>query len=155
MPGKRHGDAEEVTAKEAGRRLGMTDVSVGEWGKKPNAPVVLKAGRRFYLWPQFPIWYRTELQRNREKPATFDDARTRKMTAEAELAEIELAKARAEVLTIADMEALVAKDYTNVRAGLQSMPGRLAPDVVGLKTVAEAVRVIDRVVREVMGELSR
>jgi hypothetical protein len=146
---------EEVSAKEAARRLGMTDAAVGQWGAKPGAPTEVRAGRRWYHWPRFPIWYRTELQRNREKPTTFEDARTRKMIAEAELAEIELAKARAEALAVSDMESLVATDYAKVRAGLQSMPGKLAPEVVGLKTVAEAIRKIDPLVREVMENLSR
>jgi hypothetical protein len=133
----------------------MTDVSVGEWGVKPGAPVVLKKGRRSYRWPEFPIWYRTELSRNREKPTTFEDARTRKVTAEAELAEIELAKARAEMLTLSDLEAIVARDYSKVRAKLTALTGRLAPDVVGCKTTAEATAKIEPVIREAMEELSR
>jgi hypothetical protein len=133
----------------------MTDAAVGQWGAKPNAPTKVKNGHRVYDWPAFPIWYRTELQRNREKPTTFEDARTRKMTAEAELAELELAKARSELLTIADLERIVTTDYTKLRARLQALTGKLAPDVVGLKSVADATRAIEPLIREAMEELSR
>jgi hypothetical protein len=155
MTGKRRGAQETVSAKEAGRRLGMTDVAVGQWGKKPGAPVRLEGGKRTYVWPDFPVWYRNELTRNREKPTTFEDARTRKMTAEAELAEIELAKARADALALGDMEALVARDYRAVRGKLQGMTGRLAPEVVGVKSIVEATARIEPVVQEIMAELSR
>lgn len=155
MAGKRHADREEVSAKEAGRRLGMTDVSVGQWGAKVGAPTRVEKGRRLYLWPDFPVWYRQQLTANREKPASFEDARSRKMAAEAELAEIELAKARADALTIADLEAIVSKDYAQVRGRLQSLTGRIAPLVVGTKTVADATALVEPIVREVMEELSR
>lgn len=155
MPSKRQHDAEEVSAKEAARRLGMTDVSIGEWGQKVGAPIRLVNGRRVYKWPEFPIWVRQQLKANREKPASFDDARNRKMAAEAELAEIELAKARAELLTIGDLETIVARDYTAVRTRLQALTGRLAPVVVGTKDIAAATALIEPVVREVMEELSR
>ena len=41
-----------------------------------------------------------------------------------------------------------------VRARLLALPGRLAPDVVGLRSMQDAVPAIERVVREIMDELS-
>ncbi|HEX6925655.1 MAG TPA: hypothetical protein VF167_09495 [Longimicrobiaceae bacterium] len=151
----RKGDAERVSAREAAKRLGMTDQAVGQWANQaPADTYVLANGRRWLLWPQFPVWYRQRLQQH-AKPANFDEAKARKMAAEAELAEIELAKARGDALALSDLEAVVARDYTKVRERLQALPGRLAPLVVGVKSVGEATKLIVPVVREVMQELSR
>ena len=59
-------------------------------------------------------------------PGDLDTARTRKANAEAELAEIEVAKARGEVVSVADYEAALARVLDRLTARLRAMPVRLA-----------------------------
>ncbi len=59
-------------------------------------------------------------------PGDLDTARTRKANAEAELAEIEVAKARGDVVSVADYEAALARVLDRLTARLRAMPVRLA-----------------------------
>ena len=59
-------------------------------------------------------------------PGDLDTARTRKANAEAELAEIDVAKARGEVVSVADYEAALARVLDRLTARLRAMPVRLA-----------------------------
>lgn len=61
------------------------------------------------------------------RPTDLDDAKARKLAAEAELAELELAKARGEVVAIGDAAKLIAEEYTAVRSKLLALPTKLAP----------------------------
>jgi len=59
-------------------------------------------------------------------PGDLDTARTRKANAEAELAEIDVAKARGEVVSVADYEAALGRVLDRLTARLRAMPVRLA-----------------------------
>lgn len=152
MPKKR----EYIGVAEAAYRLGMTDQAVRMWGAKPGAPVIYERGRQQYVWPDFARWYREQLGRDRraERPRDLEEAKVRKLAAEAERAELELAKARGEVLPIAAVVALVRAAYDVVRARLVALPARLAPEVLGLERVRDAVPVIERAVDEILRSLA-
>ncbi len=151
---RKGGDSEEVGVNEAARRLGLTGGEVSRLHGEPGAPKVVRGGKVFLRWPEFPRW-RDERLKKVGKPSGLDEARRRRLSAQAELAELELAKARGDLLTISDVERIVSTDYGKLRAQLLSMPGRLAPCVVGVKTMADATAAIDAEVRSVMAELSR
>jgi phage terminase Nu1 subunit (DNA packaging protein) len=70
-------------------------------------------------------------------PGDLDTARTRKANAEAELAEIEVAKARGEVVSVADYEAALARVLDRLTARLRAMPVRLAHLGPEAETAAE------------------
>lgn len=89
------------------------------------------------------------------KPGNFDEARARKLTAEAELAEIELAKARAEVVVIAEVAKLVGEDYAAVRAKLLAIPSKLAPQMAIEPTEAGCRALLQRAINEALDELVR
>jgi hypothetical protein len=148
------GDSELVPVNEAARRLGLTGGEVSRLHQLDGCPKLVRSGRTMLKWPDFPRWRDARLKRE-GKPATLDASRARRAAAQAELSEIEVAKARGEVLTIADLERIVAKDYGMVKAGLLSLPGRLAPEILGLRSILDAQAVVDRRVREIMAELSR
>lgn len=61
-----------------------------------------------------------------EPAVDLDTARTRKALAEAELAEIEVAKARGEVVALSDYEAALSRILDRLTARLRAMPVRLA-----------------------------
>lgn len=144
-------ESEEVSMAEAGRRLGMTQQSIGVWATKSDAPVTMKGGRRYALWPQFPAWHRAQIANGLDE---LDRARLRKLNAEASQAELALAELEGQLVRIDDVTRVYGRHLDRIRSRIVAMPGRLAPQVVGVKTVAEATAIIDRAVREVLSELS-
>jgi len=139
--------------REAAKRLGMTEAALGQWAAKEGAPVELKKARRWALWPQFPIWYRQQLVREREKPADFEDAKKRKMQAEAELMELDLEERRAAIVTTALHREALRGFVTTIRAQLLAVPGRYAPRTAGLASLPESQRAWDLAVRDILNDL--
>src|SRR4051812_40622326 len=66
-----------------------------------------------YPWPAAGEWYleRIEQDARGAAPPKFEDARARKTQAESEIAEIELAKARGEVVPIEDVTTEVGRVF--------------------------------------------
>lgn len=77
---------------------------------------------------------------------SLDEARTRKALAEAELAEIELAKARQEIVTLTDYEEALGRILDRLMARLRSLPVRLAH--YGPDAEAALEKEVERVVEE-------
>ena len=151
----RKGDREKVSGREAAHRLGMTEQSLGTWASKaPPSVQELANGKRLLLWPEFPVWYRQQLQANREKPADFEAARARKVAAEAEIAEYELAQLRGTLVPEDALDKVYGERLDMLRAKLQAFPGSVATRLVGLKTLLEVQAVLDRGVRELMTNLA-
>jgi hypothetical protein len=84
----------------------------------------------------------------------LDEARRRKLVAEAKMAELELAKAREEVIpanvVLATWQGLVV----GFRSKMLAVPSRLAPAVIACATPAEAFELMERLVHEALEELS-
>ncbi len=80
--------------------------------------------------------------------------KARKDRAQAELAELELAKRRGRMIDVDDVEKMMTDDYARVRARLLSMPSKLAPLVVTITDPAEADAVLTIEVSEALGELA-
>lgn len=70
-----------------------------------------------------------EAKKNKETVISLDEARRRKVTAEAELAELELEKERGEVVDIAETEKAWTDVLMNVRSKMLSMPTTLAAQI--------------------------
>lgn len=79
-------------------------------------------------------------------PGDLDAARTRKANAEAELAELEVAKARGEFVSVADYETALARVLDRLMARLRSLPVRLSH--LGGEVEAAAEVEVERVVTE-------
>ena len=80
--------------------------------------------------------------------------RTRKLAAEAQLAEMELAKARHEYVAVADVASAWSEVLSAVRARLLSMPTTLATIVANENEVARCQAIIETHVHEALTELS-
>jgi hypothetical protein len=151
---KSRAKTEEVSMAEAARRLGMTPQSVGMYSKRPDAPVRLKDGRFYCLWPAFPVWYRQELQRGREKPSGLEESRARKLAAEAELAELDLSERRGELLSTSVVRAGMQDIVTRLRGQVLALPSRFAPRTVNLQTLPASQGVWDDAARDVLQGLA-
>lgn len=115
------------------------------------------ANRKVYVpMPTGRIWYHAYLEEKGRKagaPKDFDEGRARKMMAEAELAELDLAKARAELMTLTDYTQAIEDTYTRVRAKLVNFPARAAPIVFGASSIQDAERRLRPICDETIDEL--
>lgn len=89
------------------------------------------------------------------RPADADEARARKLSAEAELAEMERDERRGELVPIAAVERVVVEEYTALRAKLLSLPSKLAPQVAIESGEAACRELLERGITEALDELSR
>lgn len=154
MPAKKTGV--EVNREELAETFGVSTNTITQWIKK-GMPVVAHGGQgkpwRFNT-ADVHAWH---LDRIREQltgaAGTYDDEKTRKMRIEADLAEIELRKARGEVVELEIVAEAVKSEYATVRARLGSLPGIVAPKL-DTERAGEFLPVIADSVNEVLQELS-
>lgn len=114
--------------------------------------------RELYPWPEISRWlveHARQEGRESVKPADYEDAKARKMIAEAELAEYDVALKRGELMTVADGEKTIAEAFQRIRGQLLALPRRIAADVVGIQTLPEANARLTKAVAEVMEELAQ
>ena len=84
----------------------------------------------------------------------YDVARTRKMLAEAEIAEIELQKAQKLLVRSEDVEKIWSNILFAVRAKLLAIPSRSAP-LLALETDVDVIKdILDTAVAEALSELA-
>jgi phage terminase Nu1 subunit (DNA packaging protein) len=142
--------ASEISAAEAARRLGMTATAVGQWCNRPGAPVRRQGQKAMVRWPDFARWREQELVRQAKAEVaptvSLDEARTRKALAEAELAEMDLAKQRGEFVAVAAYEAALARVLDRLTARLRAMPVRVSH--LGPETEAATEAEVEAVIIE-------
>ncbi len=97
---------------------------------------------------------RGDTQASKNKTNGFNEAKTRRETAEAEMAEIKLGVARRELLDAAEVRLFAADLGATFRAALESLPDRLAHELVPLHD-ADAIRaVLVDTFEQLLGDLS-
>jgi phage terminase Nu1 subunit (DNA packaging protein) len=149
-----------ISRAELADRLGVSPQTMARLLKEGLPCEGTGRGRRF-PWPAAREWYdarreallRAQLERA-EGPADFATARARKMAAEAELAEFELATVRRETVLVADAARSVAAAFERVRARFTAVPGTHALRFVELGSPAEAQAQLEVLVDEVLTALS-
>lgn len=147
---------ERVTQSEAARRLGMSAQALGVWAAKSGAPVVLVKKKRLCLWPDFPVWIREHLLRERKAPAAptgLAESEARQEAAKAQLLELKLAEQQGRLMTTDHYRRVVGEAFERVTAQLKGMKKKLAPEVLAAKTPHEAEVIIDDHVMAVLAEL--
>lgn len=158
--------AEGVSAKELCRLL------AGE-GNEPITPAMIsklsadgmpQISRGKYDGVRCMYWYLGKLRRSVRHKATenddgsdssITDERKRLLRAQADLAEIELAKANGDLMAVADWEAAASDLVASAKARLMAIPARLAPRVVGEQNQVVVQLAIEKAIREALEELSK
>ena len=84
----------------------------------------------------------------------YEEARAKKVAAEAEITELELAKVRGELVVAEDVVTAWADTLTSLKAKLVSIPSKAAPIVAAEETAAGCQKILDDLVREALEELS-
>lgn len=115
-------------------------------------------GRKAYPWPESNqrYWHnkiaeaKGDAGGDKEKRAA---AELRQALVEAELAEIELAEKRKSVVSINDVERMVAEPLELVYASLKNLPARWGAMLVGCTSTPEVIARLKPAVAEVIDEL--
>jgi hypothetical protein len=118
-----------------------------------------KKGRRVFIpMPAGRVWYHSFLVNKGKKqaaPKNIDEAKLRKETALAEMAELDLAERQRETMKVADHERLLADAYSRVAAKLTGFAARASVASFGAATAEEAEERIEPVVDEIREELRK
>lgn len=85
---------------------------------------------------------------------SYEEARARKIAAEAEIAELELAKVRGSLVLAGDVVTAWSDVLANLKAKLISIPSKAAPIVASDDNAGSCQKVIEDLVREALEELS-
>ena len=86
--------------------------------------------------------------------SSYDEARTRKMNADAEIAELELSKVRGELVETQQVIDAWVEVLSAMRAKMLSLPSVLAPVVANDEDVASCQDIIEKQVYEALEELA-
>ena len=89
---------------------------------------------------------------HQEKPEIYDEARTRREIAEANLAEIKEAELRGEVIRVGAVKSALASIFSSTRDSLMQIPARLSPV---LAAESDAARIHDAIQLELHQCLSQ
>jgi hypothetical protein len=85
---------------------------------------------------------------------SYDEARTRKVNAEAEIAELELAKVRGELVVAEDVVKAWEDVLGAVKAKMFAVPTKAAPVVAAESEAGKCQAVLEDLIREALEELS-
>lgn len=143
----------DLTQKEMAEVLGLSTRQVANL-EVLGMPTKSKAGKKLYPSTPGMRWY-IHYKVQAAQPADFEEARARKMSAEAELAELDLAQKRGQLIPLEQHGQRLARILERVRARLVAIPGTVAPRLLSLETAVEAQAVVAGAVAEALEELSR
>lgn len=141
--------------------LGVHRNTVSKWLQQ-GCPFVEKANRDTGKEWALSLPDVVEWQRNKAVEAAVgdtakldvDEARRRKIAAEAALAELDLAERRGHVVRVDVVMQAIGDQLSNCRAKLLALPTKAAPLMVPLDDVLECRDVLDSLVREALDELT-
>lgn len=149
----------DVTKAELAAICGVSLPTIGAWVRK-GCPFVSK-GNKSKAWTFNTAavleWREEQIVQQTlgdTKSLDIDEARRRKVAAEAAMMELDLAKRRGEMIEIDEVAQVVGDDYANVRAKLLSMPTKLSPQLMGVSDTLEVEGLIRRQVEEALEELT-
>lgn len=113
-----------VSATELATMLGLSLQTVTDW-KAEGMPHRMKSGRPAYVLREVVRWLR-EKERKNAAPMDKESEQLRKLRAEADLKEIEVAAARGDLIPAALFEKTVALEHERMRGALLKMPSTFA-----------------------------
>lgn len=142
-----------IPQKELQEITGLSRPVLAEWANRPGCPKKVVNGRTLYAWPDWNEW-RFQEGRRSKAPEDVEEAKARKLAAEAELAEIERDRERGLLVPVVDVEREVGVVFDRLRAKLVALPGKWGPMLVGCRTIAEATARLEPAVHDAMADLS-
>lgn len=148
-----------VSKADLARLAGVSLPTISQWVAK-GCPYV-KKGAKGQPW-QFDashVWAWREEQVALQtvgdtSQLDIEEARRRKLAAEAALAELDVAKKKGELVEVEVVAETVGDDYANVRAKLLSLPTKAAPQLCAIDDAAEVQSFLEKLVFEALEELT-
>jgi hypothetical protein len=141
-----------VSAAEVVQRLGVSKNLVSYMAREEGAP----CDHHGWRWPETMHWF-IRREKARGRPAGGGEgaslARDRLETARAEMAELELAKLRGELMTLEQYDTVVGGAFARVRARLLNLPGKFAGEGE-MKAREELLELAQRLIDEALEELA-
>lgn len=144
-------------AKQLAEWYGVDQRTVTNWQlEDPPVPSEKRGRERIFDTKAVATWREERAIRKAPAPPPPDleEAKARKLAAEAELAEYQLAQARGEFIAVTDLDAKIGPVFDTFRAKLLAIPGRLAPRVVACRDIADARDMLEQELGVVLAELS-
>lgn len=152
------GTGRTVNQAELASLFGVSTVTIRAWERK-GLPVGRKGGTG-----KASSYNTAAVARWREEQAALaatgdtsamdlEEAKRRKMAADAALAELDLSVKRGEYVLIEEVGAIVADEYATIRANFTSLPGDIAADLENL-TAVEIQEALAAKVSEILNGLS-
>lgn len=147
---------EFISQAELIKRWGASRQTAAEWARRPGCPKRTRNGKPEYQWPEFLEWWASERERAARdgKSETLKKAELRLANARARLAEMEVEVAEGTYVSVEDAVRILDGKLKGLRSGLLAFPQRLAPTLVGCKTMPELTAKLDTAIRELMTVLS-
>ncbi len=148
-----------VNKRQLSEIIGCDESSLTEWQKQPGFPVRKKgAGRAGNIYETSDVIKWLEARRvdsivGGPTSIDFEEAKRRKMAAEAALVELELAKEQGAIVSIDDVSKEVSANYSALRAKLLSLPSKTASLIFTSKDLVEAKRILEDAIIEALNEL--
>lgn len=152
-----------LTIAEAAELFDVDERTVRNWITNNNLPFDGEGKRRRINWQIALPWYvryrAAEIgnagnPRSKDQDETYEAALARKTIAEADLKELQLARARGEVASISDMERVVSTSNLAVQTQLLSIPSQAAPEIIGLTELPAAIRILTTFVEQALTNLA-
>jgi len=84
----------------------------------------------------------------------YEEARARKVAAEAQITELELAKVRGELVVAEDVVAAWSDTLSSLKAKIISIPSKAAPILASEDSAGGCQKVLEDLIREALEELS-
>jgi phage terminase Nu1 subunit (DNA packaging protein) len=144
---------------ELARAFGVSTTAIDNWLSRgcPFEAAPDRPGKAYRFSLPAVVQWRTE--RLTETAATAGDcdlneAKRRRAVAEAELAEIDLAERRRDLLPRSDVDAAVIGAFARVRARLLAVPTKVAAEAAATTEPATVERLLDSAVHEALAELA-
>ena len=116
--------AETLTGAELASALGVQTGTVTMW-KADGCPHRQQSGRAVYVLKQVVDW-RIAQARAAAAPLDKEAEQVRKLKAEADRVEIDVAKARGELVPVTAFETAIAGEHERLRGALLKMPSQFA-----------------------------
>jgi len=153
---KRTGAGREVNKTEAADFFGVSIGTVDQWIRR-GLPSERREKNVVLNTAQVTQWLEAQASERVASGAmpsgTVDEARVRKITADAALAELQLERERGEVVRIEDVAKAIADEYAATRAKLLAIPTKLAPRIA-IETNEHTCReLLAREITEALNEL--
>lgn len=144
-----------VSLSEFAADWGVTVRTVTNW-LAAGMPCRTVDGKRTVVRSEANAWVREQAaaEEAAKDPANEAEAKARKLAAEARLAELELAAKEGTMVTVEDAAQAVEAKLEGLRSSLVTLPQRIAPVVLGCKTLAEVTAKLDAAVAEAMTSIA-